>query len=340
MFRTEKLFTEAISASLWVATPNKRAERPTVNIHKNARLTFIRRREMVTDVKNGHTQRAVAERFGVSVRTVGKWVRRFRDEGEAGLHDRSSRPLSSPTAVSMDEAERALALRQTGLLGEEIASRIGRARSTVSKILRAARISTERTLKRDPNPHRYEHPNPGDLLHIDIKKLGRFKRPGHRVIRRSSSEYKASQTGWEYVHVCVDDHSRFAHVELLDAGEKGDAAAAFLRRAVQVYKDRGIVVRRVMTDNGPGYKSKAFRRAVNKLGLKHIRTKPYTPQTNGKAERFIQTIQREWAYVRPYKNSAERRRALPRWLRRYNYERPHSSLGKLPPSSRIRKASS
>jgi len=307
-----------------------------VNIHKNARLTLIGRREMVEAVlSRGLTLTAAGEVFGLSRGTVGKWVGRFLAEGEAGLLDRSSRPHRSPTAISAEEAELMLALRQTGLLGEEIAAKVRRAKSTVSKVLKAARLSQHRQLDRDPNPRRYEHKRPGDMLHLDIKKLGRFSKPGHRVMSRSDARYSRHHAGWEYVHVCIDDHSRVAYVEVLDEGEKGEATAGFLKRAVQHFRGRGVRVKRVLTDNGSGYKSRAFRRAVKTLRIKHSRTKPYSPKTNGKAERFIQTIQREWAYIRPYRSSADRRRALPHWVRRYNQQRPHKSLGGVPPITRL-----
>ena len=227
-----------------------------------------------------------------------------------------------------------LALRQTGLLGEEIAAKVGRAKSTVSKVLHTAKLSQQRQLERDPNPKRYEHERPGDMIHLDIKKLGRFRKPGLRVMPRAPGR-SAVGAGWEFVHVCVDDHSRVAYVEVLDEGEKGEATAAFLKRAVEHFRGRGVRVKRVLTDNGSGYKSRAFRRAVKTLRTKHSTTRPYSPKTNGKAERFIETIQREWAYIRPYNSSADRRRALSHWIRRYNKQRPHKSLGGLPPVSRL-----
>lgn len=307
-----------------------------MNVHKNARLTFIRRREMVEAVlERGMTRSKAALVFGLSRQRVSIWVNRFQAEGEAGLYDRSSRPHRSPNAITPEEAERMLDLRQMGLLGEEIAAKLKRARSTVSKVLRSARLSQQRQLDRDPNPRRYEHEKPGDLLHLDIKKLGKFDKPGHRVMERAHELCSSSNRGWEYVHVCIDDHSRVAYVEVLDEGEKGETTAAFLRRAVNHFRSRGVIVKRVLTDNGSGYKSKAFRRMTNKLGIKHSRTRPYSPKTNGKAERFIQTVQREWAYVRPYSRSADRRRALPHWVRRYNEQRPHKSLGGRPPITRL-----
>lgn len=305
-----------------------------MNAHKNARLTYVRRREMVDFVRGGATHAAAAERFGVTERTVGKWMKRHREEGYDGLYDRSSRPHRSPSQVTPAEAELMLGLRQAGLVGQEIAAAVRRCASTISKVLRSVRLSKQRELDRDPAPQRYEHERPGDLLHLDVKKLGKFNRPGHRVTGRRPGVH-ANSSGWEHAHVAIDDHSRVAYVEVLDEGEKGDATASFLERAVRHFEALGVRVRRVLTDNGPGYLSRAFRKTAKRLGIKLSRTRPYTPRTNGKAERFIQTLQREWAYVRPYPCSMARRRALPHWLRRYNERRPHGSLGNLPPISRM-----
>lgn len=305
-----------------------------MNIHKNARLTFIRRREMVASIENGLPLTAAATLFGVSVRTVSKWLKRHRAEGDNGLLDRSSRPHRSPTSVTASEAELMLGLRQAGLVGQEIAKAVRRSKATVSKVLRSARLSLQRELDRDPSPQRYEHPRPGDLLHLDIKKLGKFRTPGHRVTGRGPGSHHRP-IGWEHAHVAIDDHSRVAYVEVLDEGETGNATAGFLKRAVEHFASRGVRVRRVLTDNGSGYKSKAFRKMTKHLRLKHSRTRPYTPRTNGKAERFIQTIQREWAYVRPYESSVARRRALGPWLVRYNQRRPHGGIGNRPPISRL-----
>lgn len=308
-----------------------------MNIHKNARLTVVRRRELVEAVTRGETQTNAAKRFGVSVRTVSKWLRRFREEDLQGLFDRSSRPASSPRQVTVAEAEKMLALRQAGLVGQEIAAAVGRAKTTVSKVLRSTRMSTRKDLDRETEVHRYEHDKPGSMLHLDIKKLGRFDTPGHRVLERTDG-YSASGMGWEYVHVCIDYHSRVAYVEVLDQGETGDATAGFLERAVAHFKGLGVTTERVLTDNGSGYRSKLFQQAIQRLGISHSRTRPYTPRTNGKAERFIQTVQREWAYVKPYESSARRRAALPKWVSRYNEKRPHGGIGNVPPMTRLRPA--
>jgi hypothetical protein len=208
-----------------------------VNIHKNARLTLVRRREMVLAViERGLSRRAAGRLFGLSAGRVGVWVERYRAEGEAGLYDRSSRPHSSPTAITAEEAELMLALRQSGLLGEEIAARLKRAKSTVSKVLKAAKLSQQRQLDRDPEPRRYEHRRPGDLLHLDIKKLGKFKRPGHRVAGRRPGRHHKTPAGSTSTSPSTD-HSRVAYVELLDQGEQGDATAGFLRRAVEHFED-------------------------------------------------------------------------------------------------------
>jgi len=306
-----------------------------MNIHKNARLTLVRRREMVRALQNGERQCEVAVRFGVSANTARKWWRRFKAEGDAGLVDRSSRPLRSPTAISAEEAEEILALRHASLIGVEIAVAVGRAVSTVSKVLRSARLSRKSDLDRNPEPKRYEHEKPGDMLHVDIKRFARFAKPGHRFIDRASPDYSPSKMKYEYAHVCIDDHSRVSYVEILEEGETGAGTAGFLRRAVTYFQDLGVEPKRVLSDNGPGYKSRAFRNVVEELGMKHTRTRPYSPQTNGKAERFIQTLQREWAYVREYESSAARRKTLQPWLKRYNEVRPHGSLGKQPPMSRL-----
>lgn len=294
---------------------------------------------MVDAVEAGMMRSEASLVFGVSERTVSKWMCRYRSEGNSGLFDRSSRPNFSPRQVPPEQAEYMLTLRQAGLVGQEIAKAVGRAVSTVSKVLRSARISSQRELERDPNPQRYEHKYPGDMLHLDIKKLGKFNKPGHRVMERASPNYQASGSGWEFVHVCIDDHSRVSYVEVLDEGETAAATSAFLLRAVEHFRARGVRVKRIFTDNGSGYRSREFRKMAKRLRVKHSRTRPYTPRTNGKAERFIQTVQREWAYIRTYASSKERRRALPRWVKRYNEVRPHGSLGNRPPLTRLEKCS-
>lgn len=306
-----------------------------MNIHKNARTTPHSRALIVVRVlEEGQPPGQVAADFGVSVRTVYKWLARFRTEGEAGLLDRPSVAHRRPHRLP--EAWVALIgkLRRTcRMTGRAIAHRLGLRRSTVAGVLRRLGLSRLKFLDPPGPVRRYERKRPGDLIHLDVKKLGRFRRAGHRVTgcRRNASD----GAGWDFVHVCIDDYTRLAYVEVLE-DERGVTCTAFLKRAVAWFAARGIAVRRVMTDNGSGYVAKVFKAARIALGLKHIRTQPYTPKTNGKAERFIQTLLREWAYARPYPSSALRARDLPRWLSHYNHKRPHGSLGYRPPISRLR----
>lgn len=302
-----------------------------MNIHANARLTVVRRAELVGRVAAGETPRAVATALGVSVRTVFKWLSRQR-RGE-GLMDRSSRPRHSPTALKPEEIERIVQLRSQRLTGERIAARLGLTSSSVFRALQRLALNRLKSLEAPLPVRRYQWENPGDMLHIDIKKLGRFEQAGHRV-HGDRRKARSRGAGWEFVHVCIDDASRIATAQIL-ANERQESVVAFLSSALQFYKSLGITVRRVMTDNGSGYVSRAFRNACAELGLKHIRTRPYTPRTNGKAERFIQTALREWAYAAAYPNSNERASELPRWLLEYNFYRNHRSLQRKTPMSRI-----
>lgn len=309
-----------------------------MNIHQNARTTPRSRALIVVRVvEENRPPGEVAADFGVSVRTVYKWLARFREEGEAGLEDRSSVARSRPHGLSREWIALIEKLRRTcRMTARAIADRLRLCRSTVSGVLKRLGLSRLKFLDPPEPVRRYERKRPGDLVHLDIKKLGRFWRAGHRVTgnRKNASD----GAGWEYVHVCIDDFSRLAYVEVL-ANEKGVTAVGFLERAVAWLAKQGVAVRQVMTDNGSCYISKVFKASRTALGIKHIRTRPYTPKTNGKAERFIQTLLREWAYVRPYKSSARRAAQLPRWLTHYNLKRPHGSLGHLPPISRIRNQS-
>jgi len=303
-----------------------------VNIHRNARLTLNRREELVRRVSAGEAPKSVASALGVSVRTIFKWLARQR-KGE-GLMDRSSRPRHSPTALRPEVLERVVELRHKRFTGSRIAARIGLPEAQVYRALRRLALNRLNRLDIPLPPRRYQWENPGDLLHIDIKKLGRFEQPGHRI---HGDRRKATRgAGWEFVHVCIDDASRVAFAEIL-GNERQESVVAFLSSALGFYKSLGITVRRVMTDNGSGYVSRAFRKACAELGLKHIRTRPYTPRTNGKAERFIQTALREWAYAASYTSSNERASELPRWLHEYNHFRNHKSLQKQTPMSRIGK---
>jgi len=305
-----------------------------MKLHRNARTTPVSRALLVDRIVSaGWTYQQAAEGLGVSRRTVAKWVRRFRDAGRAGLEDRSSRPRRTPHMTAAAQIARIRRLRERRQLPAWAISRaVGVPRSTVSAWIRRLGLHRRRAPAAAP-VQRYEWPQPGDLLHVDIKPLGRFGQAGHRVHgdRRRTSR----GAGWEYVHVAVDDHSRLAYVEVL-AAQCGVTCAAFLQRAVVWLAARGVTTRRVMSDNGSGYVSGAFRAACEALGLRHLRTRAYTPRTNGKAERFIQTVLREWAYAVAYRTSRDRRRALRPWLRFYNRQRPHASLNYAAPWSRLR----
>jgi transposase InsO family protein len=274
-----------------------------------------------------------AQAAGISVRSGYRWLARVLAEGRAGLEDRPCRARRIRHRTGRLRTARIERLRRRRLTGAQIAVRLAMPRSTVAAVLK--RRGLERLSRLTPRPAvvRYERQRPGELLHLDVKKLGRFRRVGHRITgdRTRSSR----QAGWEFVHVCVDDHSRLAYVERLP-DERAESTTAFLRRAVRWFQKQGIRAQRVMTDNGSGYIANAFADICRELGLRHLRTRPYTPRTNGKAERFIQTLLREWAYQRPYRTSNQRLKQLAPWLRYYNRQRPHSALGGLPPKSRIR----
>src|SRR5215210_3114825 len=305
-----------------------------MNVHQNARLTPHSRAELVRRVVvEGQTPKAVAAAFGVTVKTVRKWVARFQTEGVKGLRDRSSRPhhLHRPTpAATVVTIE---ALRRQRWTGQQIAAAVGVSPATISRILNRLGLNRIQALEPAEPVRRYEREHPGELIHIDIKKLGRFVQIGHRITgdRRQG---QSRGIGWEFVHVCIDDASRLAFSQVLP-DEKKESAVAFLKAAVAYFATLGVTVVRVMTDNGSCYRAKAFREACRDLGLRHIRTRPYTPKTNGKAERFIQTALREWAYAQAYPSSDRRAAALPIWLHRYNWHRPHGSLKSNPPISRL-----
>ena len=305
-----------------------------MNVHKNARLTPLRRRELVVRLESGELARAVAGRLGVSLRTVRKWRGRYRVEGVRGLEDRSSRPHSSPRQTAPAIALGIKVLRLQRWTCAQIGRAVGVSASTTARILRRAGLSRRGRLEAPPVIQRYEHPAPGDLLHLDTKKLGRIAGVGHRFTGRAGNVNLHHGIGWEYLHIAVDDHSRVAYVELL-TDERGVTAAGFLRRALRWFRARGVHVRRVLTDNGAGYISRSFRATCRGLHVVHRRTRPYTPRTNGKAERFIQTALREWAYLRPYYTSAERAHHLTGWIDHYNCARPHGSLAAQPPMSRF-----
>ena len=305
-----------------------------MNAHSRAK-TNPRSRELIVQrvQAEGWSRREAVEALGLSLRTVAKWLRRHREEGLLGPRDRTSRPRSSPRRTSESLRRRVLDLRQQRFVGREISETIGLPRATVGRILRKAGVARLRSLQPPEPPNRYEHEHPGDLLHIDIKKLARIVGgPGHRI--HGDRSRRKSGVGWEHVYVCVDDHSRLSYVEPLRREDK-QTAAGFLDRALAWYRASGIEPRRLLTDNGGVFKSDLFRAVCNRSQLRQSFTKVYRPRTNGKAERFIQTMLREWAYRRSYSSSAKRRRALPRWLHYYNFHRQHSSLGGKPPVSRV-----
>jgi transposase InsO family protein len=309
-----------------------------MNVHKNARLTPHGRERIARQVASGQTPKAVGEAAGVCPRTVRKWVDRYRREGLVGLGDRSSRPhrLHRPTPQTV--VDEVAALRRQRCTGKQIAAQVGVSPATVSRILRRLGLNKLSALEPAEPVRRYEREHPGEMIHLDIKKLGRIDGIGHRITgdRRGQSNRRArgEGLGWEFVHVAIDDNSRIAFAKVM-ANEKKRSATSFLKAALAYYDSLGIKVERVMTDNGSCYKSFAFRRLCKRLGLKHIRTKPYTPKTNGKAERFIQTCLREWAYAQAYHHSRQRTQQLPYWLHRYNWHRPHTGIGAKTPISRL-----
>lgn len=308
-----------------------------MTIHPNARLTPAARRLLVHRVRSqGWLVKDAAEAAGVSRRTAHKWLKRFEEAGEAGLLDRSSRPLSSPRRIAARIVRAIARLRHRCKTAWEIACELRMARSTVSRIL--SRLGLGRLWRvreaEDP-PQRYEHEQPGGLVHIDAKKLGRIEGIGHRI--HGDRSRRCEGAGWETVFVCVDDHTRLAYAEVL-AREDAACATAFFERALRWFESLGIRVKRILSDNAKCYSSHAFRRLCEARGIRQIFTRPYTPQTNGKAERFIQTLLRRWAYRRPYRTSALRTAALRPWLAEYNHRRPHRALGMVPPIARLRAA--
>jgi transposase InsO family protein len=285
-------------------------------------------------VEDGLSKAAVARLYRTTPKTVAKWVARFRAEGVDGLRDRSSRPLSLPSQTPAATCTVIEALRRQRQTGKQIAAKTGLSAATVSRVLRRLGLNRIRDLAPAEPVRRYERAVPGEMLHIDIKKLGRFEKTGHRITGDRTGQSNSRGVGWEFVHVCIDDHSRVAFSEI-KPDEKADSAVFFLKSAVAYYKSLGVTVTRVMTDNGSCYKAFTFREACRDLGIKHIRTKPYTPKTNGKAERFIQTALREWAYAQAYPTSDRRAEELPVWLHQYNWHRPHGGIKSQTPISRL-----
>ena len=302
------------------------------NPHKNARLTPRGRAEMVRRIiEERQAVEVVAAGYGLSERTVRKWLGRFRKEGASGLENRSSRPhrIANQMADSCVQVITQLR-RECRMTGDAIATALRLARSTVAGWLTRLGLGRLASLTETEPARRYQRERPGELLHLDTKKLARFWRVGHRVTG-DPRDHLNRGAGWEAVHVAIDDATRLAYVEVLP-DEKRATSAAFLISALRWFKLRGIQVERVMTDNGSCYVAKSFRRLLGKLRIKHLRTRPYTPKTNGKAERFIQTLMREWAYAAPYSSSVSRNADLPRWLAWYNEHRPHVSLGRRSPA--------
>ena len=315
-----------------------------MNLHRNAALSLKGRRDLCRRVVEGErTLSEAAAAAEVSVRCARKWVRRYRAEGELGLLDRSSAPRSIPHRTSERRIEAIAALRRLRFTGPEIAEVLGMALSTVSGILTRIGMGKLGRLGLEP-AQRYERACPGELIHIDVKKLGRIRDgAGHRMTsrqrqrnprKRDLSGVDRRQVGWEYVHVAIDDCTRLAYVEVL-SDEKGPTAAGFLRRAIGFYGRHGITVNAVMTDNGGAYLSTLHALACRRLHINHIRTRPYRPQTNGKAERFIRTMLSSWAYGAIYRSSNERTTALDGWLWHYNHLRKHSALGHHPPITKV-----
>jgi transposase InsO family protein len=291
-------------------------------------------------LEEGWTIAGAAEAAGCSGRTASKWLKRYR-EGDLELRDRSSRPRRSPSRLSVERVRVIEALRRLCMTASEIAGVLGLPLSTVSAWLRRIGLGKRSALEPPEPPNRYERRHPGELVHVDIKRLGRIRGVGHRITGSRSSQAKTRRegrlrevSGWEYVHVMVDDHSRLAYVEVLD-DLTARCAVAFLRRAVSWFAAHGVEVRAVMSDNGACYVAREYAQALDELHLRHLRIKPGRPRTNGKAERFIQTLLREWAYAQVYGSSHERTANLPRFLNRYNFTRPHGSLGKQAPAARL-----
>ena len=309
-----------------------------MKLHGNARTCPRSRRLLVDRVEcQGWSVAAAAAAAGVSERTGWKWLGRWRREGEAGLLDRSSRPRRLRAPTPTDRVAAIVRLRRLRMTSSEIAEVLSMPLSTVCAVLKRSRLARLGQLGVPEPPNRYERRRAGELVHVDVKKLGRIARPGHRVTGRVSGggqHRRRFHEGWEYLHVCIDDASRLAYAELL-ADERGETAAGFLERAAAWYALHGVRLERVMTDNGAAYRSTIHALACRRLGLRHLRTRPYRPRTNGKAERLIQTALREWAYGRVYRDSNERRQALPAWLVYYNFNRPHGSLSRQTPAARL-----
>ncbi|MCM5683004.1 IS481 family transposase, partial [Schlegelella sp. S2-27] len=304
-----------------------------MNTHKHARLTYARRLQMVMEMTQEDLSACeAAAKHGVTAATARKWLGRYLAGGEAALIDASSRPARSPRSIEPGKALLIVELRQRRIIQSRIAQSVGVSEATVSRVLRRAGLSKLSDLQPREPIQRYEHKEAGDLLHIDTKKLGRIERPSHRVTgnRRDSVD----GAGWEFLFVAVDDHARVAYTGMFP-DERGASAVQFLRDAVAYYNRLGVTIKRLLTDNGSAFRSKPFKAACEQLGIQHKFTRAYRPQTNGKAERFIQSALREWAYGWVYQTSLQRQHALLSWQHHYNWHRPHHGIGRVPPASRL-----
>jgi transposase InsO family protein len=303
-----------------------------MNIHKNARLTLARRLELVLDIiHRGLTPCTAGAVHGVSEPTARKWLGRYLAEGKPGLHDRPSRPKRSPRSIPGQQALAIVELRRRRLTMARIAATAAVSKSTVSRVLKRAGLSRLNDLEPSEPVVRYEHDRPGDLVHIDIKRLGRIERLGHRINRNVRGTVRA---GYEALFVAVDDHSRIGFTDVYpDQGEL--SAVQFVHNLVAYYRSLGVRVRRILTDNGSAFNAKSFARACEQFNIQHSFTRPFRPQTNGKAERFIQSALREWAYGIPYTHSLERTAMLERWIHHYNWHRPHQGINGMAPISRL-----
>jgi transposase InsO family protein len=306
-----------------------------MDVHKNARLTYCCRVLLVQRIRSGRPKAQVARELGVSTKTADKWLKRYQQAGPEGLHDLHSRPHRSPSATAQVLRSAVVALRRQRMTLVSIAAQLGLSRSTVARIAKAAGLNCLSKLQPVPMYRRYERAEPGELLHLDVKKLGRIVKVGHRITGDRRGHGTGPGSGWDYLHVAIDDASRVAYAQLLPA-EDAQCSVAFLRAAVAYYAGLGVRIKGVYTDNAKAYRGQDFATCCAQLGLSHHYTKPYTPRTNGKAERFIQTCLREWAYARAYGHSYQRRDALPTWLHAYNWHRPHLSLAGQPPINRVR----
>jgi len=304
-------------------------------VHQNARLTFSCRALLVERIQSGRPKAQVARELGVSTKTADKWLKRYRELGRDGLHDRRSRPHRCPSATAEVLKLAVVALRRQRMTLVAIATQLGLSRATVARIAGAAGLNRLSKLEPPPVYRRYERAEPGELLHLDVKKLGRIVKVGHRITGDRTNRLHDGSVGWEYLHVAIDDASRVAYAQLLPE-EGAECTVAFLRAAVAYYAGLGVQIRGVYTDNALAYRGRDFATACAQLGLSHHYTRPYTPRTNGKAERFIQTALREWAYARAYHHSYQRRDALPTWIHGYNWHRPHMSLAGQPPIHKLR----